>query len=137
MNVVSILAATLAVVLLASCGGGSDDQDRVTFAFRLHGQPPSEEFRARTSSPEVIALARSQLRLPESERRLFANGRIASGNGGHNLAWSWHFRDFELAEFAIELCDGTPSMVEADLDYWLNTVKSFCPWSSYVYAEVR
>ena len=27
-------------------------------------------------------------------------------------------------------------MVEADLSYWLNTVRSFCPWGGYVHAEV-
>lgn len=133
----SIFMATLAVVLLTSCGGGSERQEAVTFAFRLHGLPSSEEFRATISSPEVIALARSQIRLPQSERRLFAVGSIRPGNGGHNGDWGWHFSEVNLTELAIELCDGRPSMVQADLDYWLNTVKSFCPWSSYVYAEVQ
>lgn len=35
-----------------------------------------------------------------------------------------------MAEVTIELCDGTPSLVEADLDYWLNAVGRFCPWSA-------
>ena len=54
-----------------------------------------------------------------------------------NTGWSWHFTgDVALAELSIELCDGRPSMVEADLGYWLRTVGSFCPWGSYVYAEL-
>jgi hypothetical protein len=68
---------------------------------------------------------------------LFATGGIAAGDGGVNSGWSWHLTDMSLTELAIELCDGTPSMVEADLDYWLGTVKTFCPWASYVYAEIR
>ena len=127
----------LLFALLASCGGGDSQSDAVTFAFRLRGLPASEEFRVSTSSRQLIAQARAQLSLPESERRLFASGAIRAGNGGHNLGWRWHFADVALTEAAIELCDGRPSMVEADLNYWLNTVKSFCPWDSYVYSEVQ
>jgi len=32
----------------------------------------------------------------------------------------------------MELCDGTPSQVEAKLDYWLETVQRFCPWSAKI-----
>lgn len=131
-----LVGIALACALLASCGGGDAPPEAVTFAFRVRGLPASEEFRATTSSPQVIALARAQLALTESERRLFASGRISAGNGGHNLAWSWYFADLALTEAAIELCDGRPSMVEADLDYWLDTVRSFCPWDSYVHSEV-
>ena len=31
--------------------------------------------------------------------------------------------------------DGNPELVEADLDYWINTVGRFCPWSSIVVEE--
>ena len=127
----------LAVVaaLLAACGGSEPPQTTTsTLVFRIRGTPPSEEFRYVTSSPELIARAREQLRLPEGQRSLFAAGRIAAGHGGHNQPWSWHFTDLALVELAIELCDGRPTLVEADLDYWLYTVRSFCPWGSYVYA---
>lgn len=124
--------------LLAACGEGGDSAtETAVFAFRLEGLPASEEFRLSTSSPQLIALARAQLALPVSERRLFVSGSIRAGNGGHNLIWSWHFEDASLVEAAIELCDGRPSMVEANLDYWLNTVKRLCPWDSYVHAELR
>jgi hypothetical protein len=113
------------------------DPNAITFAFRLHGMPTSEQFHAVVSSPEIIALARSELQLPESERLRFAIGGIAAGDGSVNVGWSWHFTEVNLTELAIELCDGTPSMVEADLDYWLDTVKTFCPWASYVYDEVE
>jgi hypothetical protein len=32
----------------------------------------------------------------------------------------------------IELSDGTPSQVENDLDYWINTVTRFSPWSATI-----
>jgi hypothetical protein len=37
---------------------------------------------------------------------------------------------------SIELCDGRPAMVEADLNYWLTRVGSFCPWGARVVAEL-
>jgi hypothetical protein len=50
--------------------------------------------------------------------------------------WSWHPdpQDVEFADATIELCDGRPSYVEANKDYWINTVGSFCPWSAIVTA---
>jgi hypothetical protein len=39
-----------------------------------------------------------------------------------------------MADISVEVCDGKPSMVEGDLDYWLNTIGSYCPWSSKVVA---
>ena len=110
----------------------------VVFVFRLRSQPDTEEFRISSRSTAFISTARAQLLLPEAQRFLFASGPIQAGNGGYNNAWSWSYTaDVAFAELAIEICDGTPSMVEADLSYWLNTVKAFCPWSSYVHAEIQ
>jgi len=132
-----ILVTTLLCLLACSCGGGSDTESppTVTFRMRIHDGASADEFRISTSSTAVVAKARSQLALPESQRTLFASGAIAAGSGGVNTGWSWHFTDPTLVEVAIELCDGNPRMVEANLAYWLETVKSFCPWGSYVYAE--
>jgi hypothetical protein len=62
------------------------------------------------------------------------NGRIlrGPGEGGHNEPWSWHLdpEDITMAEVTIELCDGTPLLVEEDLDYWVDTVSYYCPWSA-------
>ncbi len=62
------------------------------------------------------------------------NGRILRGSGeaGHNGPWSWHLdpEQIEMGEVAIELCDGTPSYVEETLDYWVDTVGYYCPWSA-------
>lgn len=132
----------LIACLLASCGGGGDPApappppDVVTFAFRVQGSGADQEFRYATSSPALIARARSQLLLPVVGRTQFPIGPIAAGSGGVNLNWNWHFTDLAFTDAAIALCDGTPALVEANLSYWLNTVKSFCPWGGYVYAEV-
>ncbi len=142
MNALRLLPLLLALAA-SSCGGGAaespppEQPSTVTFVFRLRGHPSTEEFRVSTSSPSFTSQVRAQLLLPESQRVLFVVGAIQAGNGGHNIGWSWHYSSASLAEVAIELCDGTPSMVEADLNYWLNTVTTFCPWSSYAYAEIQ
>lgn len=61
-------------------------------------------------------------------------GKLVRGDGGFNQPWSWHLdpSSVRMAEISIELCDGRPSLVEGDLDYWLGTVKTYCPWSSKV-----
>ena len=58
--------------------------------------------------------------------------RPGPGAGQHNLPWSWHLdpEDVHMAEFTIELCDGTPAFVEENLDHWLETVGQYCPWSA-------
>ena len=138
-------ALLLAATLLAACGGGeglgglvpqSDSAAPVTFAFRVRGAGPEQEFRHTTTDPALIANARAQLQLPLASRTLFPAGPIASGNGGVNPGWDWHYTSLSLVEVSIALCDGLPSMVNEGLSYWLGTVKSFCPWGGYVHAEV-
>ena len=62
------------------------------------------------------------------------NGRIQRGPGlaDYNLPWSWHLdpEDIEMAEMTAEVCDGTPSYVEAHLDEFVDTVGRYCPWSA-------
>jgi len=137
------LCSVFACALAAACGGGGGEArspqsapDTAVFAFRMEGAGPEQEFRLATSDPAFIAQARAQLKLPIASRKLFPAGPIAAGNGGVNLDWGWHYTNASLAEVAIEVCDGSPSLVQADLAYWLGTVRSFCPWGAYVHAEL-
>lgn len=113
-------------------------QDLKYYEFTNRGTTSSENLIAATSDATLIARIEGQLALPETERNLFISGAITAGNAGYNKCWSWHFETdgWELTAAAIELCDGIPSMVEADLAYWLDTVGAFCPWGSRVLKEV-
>jgi hypothetical protein len=42
-----------------------------------------------------------------------------------------------FAEATIELCDGCPQFLEDDLDYWIDTVQHFCPWTTRVAQRLR
>jgi hypothetical protein len=121
-------------------GGPMSQAPHARFLFALRSDPSLEAiFAAATSDPELIRDARAELGRPPAERRLHISGAIAHGNGGANLRWSWHFVPgaWSLTEVSVGLCDGTPEMVERDLDYWVDRVRRFCPWQSYVLRELR
>ncbi|MEM0005205.1 MAG: hypothetical protein QXE10_02590 [Desulfurococcaceae archaeon] len=93
-----------------------------------------ERFKVLVKDPELADVFRSMFR---GERSGIVIGELRAGDGGFNKPWSWHLDPdtVHVAEVAIELCDGTPSFVEAELDYWLNVVKRYCPWNGKVVGE--
>lgn len=62
------------------------------------------------------------------------NGSLAYGDGGVNAPHNWHMVDTALADMTIEVCDGTATMVDEDVTYWVEAVGRFCPWSATVIA---
>jgi hypothetical protein len=90
-----------------------------------------DRFKVYATDPEAIQLLTDNY---NGLNNMFVMGRLVIGNGGFNSPWSWHLDPdhVTMAEFAIELCDGTPSEVEHNLAYWLFQVETFCPWSSKV-----
>jgi len=67
-------------------------------------------------------------------RATIPSGKLVRGGVPYNQPWSWHIdsEDIHMAEMTIELCDGIPSHVEENLDYWIETVQRFCPWSAVI-----
>ena len=53
---------------------------------------------------------------------IWVTGVFRTGDGGFNAPWHWHHDpdSVELAEVTIEACQGCPSLVDADIDYWTN-----------------
>lgn len=118
--------------------GGNEPDSLVAFRLSIRHDPTgTEDFIAATSDSAVIETARAQLALPAGERTLHIHGPIAKGDGGHNLTWGWHFTpgQWDLVQLSMELCDGNPSAVEAQIDYWVDTIGVFCPWNSYIEEE--
>ncbi len=130
-----LLAA--ASLLLPVAGALEAASTRELTLFTIASRSSGERFVVGSDDPAVIARCRQQLALPVEERTLHINGRLEWGHGGHNLGYAWHIDPdgWDLAEESIELCDGRPSFVEGDLEYWVEIVGSFCPWSSYVAFE--
>jgi len=103
-------------------------------------------YRVEVSGESFHVLLRDSATIADVESRLAAdvwegivNGEIAHGDGGFNEPWSWHMipETIALADFTIELCDGRPSLVEADLAYWVDTVGRFCPWGGRIVERVN
>lgn len=48
--------------------------------------------------------------------------------------WDFHVDPEQVgfADFAIELCDGTPQYVNENLAEWMSTVVEYCPWAGQV-----
>lgn len=102
------------------------------YEFRACGQP----FRVWMIDPAVIAEAERMLRGTEPQRII--TGELRCGNGNFNGPWHWHLDagSIAFAEVTIELCDGCPDFVDAELAYWLETVKRYCPWSAELVRRV-
>ncbi len=108
----------------------------IVFEF-VHGKDTSLTYAAVTAAPALIAAVRAELAKPLAERHLHIHGAVAKGDGGHNSPWYWHFVPdrWNLVEMSMELCDGQPSDIEADVDKWVADIGSYCPWSSRVLRE--
>lgn len=66
-------------------------------------------------------------------------GDLLPGDGGFNAPYDWHLdpATVEVVDLSIELCDGTPSFVQEELDYWLESVTRYCPWGPTVVRRVE
>jgi hypothetical protein len=138
-----LLLAGLTVLATATCSDSdSPTRPRDEAVFLIHTcvgsqhSPQGELFRILTRDPVVIAQGEA---LAGTSVQRVVGGNLAPGHGGFNEPWSWHMRPetVQFSEQAIELCDGCPSFVEDDLDYWLNTVGQYCPWGAEVVRRER
>ena len=107
-----------------------------------HNNWQDTSFVACASNQTLIDSVLANLDRPMHQRK-FILGPIAAGNGGFNFNAShpfrWHFvpNQWQLVDLAIELCDGCPfTDLDTDTAYWLNTVQSFCPWTSKPVREI-
>lgn len=114
----------LTVTREAALSGG------VLVTFDVVGEKYSVFFRQPDAIRDVLAVynGTSQAGIP--------SGRVIRGGAFYNQPWSWHIDpdDIQMVEVTIELCDGRPSDLEADVDYWVNTVGRYCPWGATIVA---
>lgn len=104
----------------------------VLVTFDVEGEEYKIFVQNKETIADVLAVQRGegQAKIP--------SGKIIGEPVFYNEPWSWHIdpMDIHMAEFTIEVCSGLPSHVEDDLDYWVNTVGRFCPWSAEI-VEIR
>jgi hypothetical protein len=122
----------VATVLLAGCDSGPvGPDDGLTGGVMATFQVSGENFRVWVTNEETIEEILS-LERGESSANI-PNGKLIVGSGpeGYNEPWSWHLdpEDIAMAELAIEVCDGRPSLVDELIDDYL-LVGHFCPWGA-------
>lgn len=124
----AMLASSASPLSAAQTNGGNVSQPViVTFA-----SADGSIFRAVLELPGDIAAVEAAL--AGDGYAGIPNGALAYGDGGVNAPHNWHMVDTELADFTIEVCDGTATMVDEDVPYWVENVGRFCPWSATVVA---
>lgn len=131
--------------MLYSCKKESDAPEMHYYEVGVKGDAAEwrdSSFIIATSDKNLVAQIETQLLLPVAQRQI-VNGQLVAGNGEYNKnashQFKWHFNenDWDLADFSIEIYDGRPySDLDLDTDYWLNTVKRFAPWGSYIKKEI-
>ena len=135
-------AATFLGLVLIACGGspsepsppGGDLRGGVLATFAVG----SEQFKVWMTDPASIDRVLA-LRAGGSGGSI-PNGRIrrGSGQGHHNAPFSWHLdpADIEIVDLAIEVCDGRPSHVEANVDEFVDRVTRYCPWGARLISAI-
>ena len=96
-----------------------------------------ERFRLALATDAQVAAADTAL---AAGRVGVVHGTLARGDGGFNDGYAWHLvpESVTFPDLAIEVCDGRPrSDVEADVDYWVDTVGAYCPWGARLVARVE
>ncbi len=123
-----VLVSAAALATLSACDG---DPTTPELLARYEVEVSGETFVVGVTTPDQ--LQQMEARLASGEEGVLS-GELAAGDAGYNDPWSWHLipSTVHTPDMAIEVCDGRPSMVEDDLDYWLETVERFCPWGATV-----
>ncbi len=126
------MVLAVAMAALPACGTGSTaPEDQLEGGVLATFRVSQEEFRVWLTNEETIQQI-FDLRDGMSSASI-PNGALREGQGraDYNAPWTWHLDpiDIEMADLAIEVCDGRPSLVDSLLDDYLK-VGRFCPWGA-------
>jgi hypothetical protein len=118
----------------AACDGGPlYPEDMAVFEVEVAG----ESFRIGLTTASQIEQAEELLASGVDNN---VHGTLRRGSGGFNAPYTWHLDPATVTfpDVTIEVCDGRPqSDVQSDLDYWIDTVKYYCPWGAKIVARVN
>ena len=125
----AFLTCLLIVSIFSGCCGSTPTlSGGILVTFDVLGENYSIFITNEDTIEEVFAIERGE------SWATIPSGKLNRGSILYNEPWSWHIDpdDVHMAEVTIELCDGLPSHVEADLDYWITSVQRFCPWNAKI-----
>lgn len=135
----TIIVTVFAAMLTEASKAGDTPQTMYFKVGMINGDGSDESYILPLSDPEHIAHALELVdKGPEAgETIVIASIRPCSDGINRNLddpdepLWSWAVDDMiTFADASIEICDGNPSLVEADPEGWIdNTDGIICFWS--------
>jgi hypothetical protein len=129
-----VLSVILVAVLLGSCnqGGGFDVSAGGTFKVLVG----TEEFYVRIDNAFIATKARRQMIGAETRQNI--TGELLRGDGGFNTGYGWHIRPstIGLTDIHTPECSALPSAVQAEIDKWVDQIKTYCPTGSRFVSEV-
>jgi hypothetical protein len=125
-------AVGLFAVVFAGCTSATAPSKELQGGVLASFRSTNQTFKVFVTKPATIA-ALYALQRGEATASI-PNGRIlrGSGAGRHNAPYSWHLdpTDVEMADATIELCDGSPSYVEANITEYVEVIGRYCPWGA-------
>ena len=127
-TILKYMMLSLLIVGISACDNAANENDTPTFIVEGGG---GEQFRVQITDPQMEKAADSLL---ANNVNKIVHGTLRRGDGGFNEPYGWHLDPSTITfpDLAIELCDGRPSKIDDDLDYWIDTVKIYCPWGAKI-----
>lgn len=127
-NTIKYMTCLLLIAGLWGCDSTSSEDELPTFIVEGGG---GEQFKIQVTDPDIARQADSLL---ANNINKIVHGTLRAGHGGFNNPYGWHLDPASITfpDLAMELCDGRPSKIDDDLDYWVNTVKFYCPWGARI-----
>jgi hypothetical protein len=122
------------VLALAAC---TEDATAPQYEAVYEVEVAGEKFHIALESAAQIAAADALLASGAEQN---VHGTLKRGNGGFNMSYSWHLEPSTVTfpDVTMEICDGRPnSEVEAEVDYFIETVKYYCPWGAKIVRKVQ
>ena len=135
-TLITLMTAFTLAGLLAACTSATAPSSALRGGVLATFRTTNQTFKVFVTRPATIdalyALQRGQATAS------IPNGRIlrGAGAGSHNAPYTWHLdpADVEMADATMELCDGTPSYVEAHLTEYVDVIGRYCPWGATLVA---
>ena len=132
-RLVALFVALVPVIAVAQPAGAASEG----VVYKVTFETPDGRFRTVIDDPASVERLDAALEAHDLSMVGIPSGVVVRGDGGVNWRHEWHLEDVELADFTIELCDGTATYVDEHLDEWIRDVGRYCPWSARLVAFVR
>ncbi len=131
-RLVSVALFALAIGATSACSSPTDPSPELKGGVVAVYEVTGERFSVFVRNPAAV---QRLVRIRDGETLgQIPNGRILRGPGtaSHNAPRAWHLdpEEIEIVDTAIEVCDGRPSYVDANIAEFVDVIGRYCPWGA-------